>query len=309
MLKKVNRIAIAMVSIMLLTVLLSSTAYANHQRQDDYDLNCATIILPQDEFVYTGEAIKPRVSVIMDDTQLFEGTDYIVKYSNNRNAGKASVMVSGKGRYHGKRIEYFSIDPVNLDDCSFEMDDSIPYTGKAVKPRVKVYLNGSRISKKYLTVSYYENVEIGDAYAIVDGKKNCTGQKRLDFSISVTGDYIASYANSETFLGIPYVYGGTTMNGFDCSGFVQFVYNHFGYSLPRVASDQGNVGTDVAYQDLMPGDLVFFNGYGHVGIYVGDGCFVHSPSTGDVIKVSSFTDDPYSGDYYENGFCGAVRII
>ena len=298
-----------MVSIMLLTVILSSTASANYTQQDDYDLNSATIVISQSRFTYTGEAIKPCVSVVTDDTMLLEGIDYTVRFFNNCNVGRASIMVSGKGRYHGKCIRSFSIIPTSLDSCSFEMDSSFPYTGKAITPSVGVAIGECTVSKSDISISYYQNIEIGEAYALVIGKNNLTGSKWLKFSISVTGDYVASYANSDEFLGIPYVYGGTTKNGFDCSGFVQFIYNHFGYSLPRTASAQGTVGTSVAYSDLYPGDLVFFNDYGHVGIFVGNGCFVHSPSTGDVIKVTSFTDDPSSGDYYENRFCGAVRII
>ena len=91
-------------------------------------------------------------------------------------------------------------------------------------------------------------------------------------------------------MGTRYVYGGTTPNGFDCSGFVQYVYAHFGVGLGRSTYDQINDGVEVSLSQLQPGDLVFFGSYGaphHVGIYVGGDCYIHSPQTGDVVKVSS----------------------
>ncbi|APQ96702.1 C40 family peptidase [Clostridium botulinum] len=89
------------------------------------------------------------------------------------------------------------------------------------------------------------------------------------------------------YLGTPYVWGGTTPAGFDCSGFVQYVYRHsVGIELPRDTYGQINVGTPVSQSNLQPGDLVFPH-TGHVGIYVGNGQIIHSPQTGDVVKVSS----------------------
>ncbi|WP_333887787.1 C40 family peptidase [Clostridium sp.] len=103
---------------------------------------------------------------------------------------------------------------------------------------------------------------------------------------SVSSSDVVAYASN--FLGVPYVWGGTSPSGFDCSGLVQYVYAHFGVSLPRVAEDQQNSGTAVSRNELQPGDLVFF-GYPahHVGIYVGDGAYLHAPKTGDVVKISS----------------------
>ncbi len=104
---------------------------------------------------------------------------------------------------------------------------------------------------------------------------------------------IIAYAS--TFQGVPYVYGGNGPSSFDCAGFTCYVFAHFGISLPRVASDQQNVGTYVSRDQLQPGDLVFFGSPAHhVGIYVGDGCMIHAPHTGDVVKISPLHSD-FSG--------------
>jgi peptidoglycan DL-endopeptidase CwlO len=104
------------------------------------------------------------------------------------------------------------------------------------------------------------------------------------------------------YLGVPYVYGGASPSGFDCSGFVMYVFGQIGVSLPHNAAAQYGSGTPVDRSQLQPGDLVFFNGLGHVGIYVGGGSFIHSPHTGDVVKISSMTG------WYASTYVGARRL-
>lgn len=113
-------------------------------------------------------------------------------------------------------------------------------------------------------------------------------------------------ATAYKYIGVPYVYGGTTASGLDCSGFTQLVYKELGISIPRTTGDQYNKGTSVSKSNLQVGDLVFFNTTGkvasHVGIYVGNNKFTHAgTSTG--VTTSSLSES-----YWANRYTGAKRI-
>lgn len=99
---------------------------------------------------------------------------------------------------------------------------------------------------------------------------------------------------AQQHLGVPYVWGGESPSGFDCSGLLQYVYRQLGVSLPRVAADQARAGQPVAsLADAVPGDLVAFNDpVDHIGIYAGNGLMVVAPKTGDVVKVQAIYKEP-----------------
>lgn len=108
-------------------------------------------------------------------------------------------------------------------------------------------------------------------------------------------------------IGKPYVYGATGPNEFDCSGLTQYVYKSIGKNISRTTYTQVKEGIEVNRDNLMPGDLVFFNTTGnmsHVGIYVGDGSFIHAPRTGKPVMVSSL-----NYGYYHDRFATARRIF
>jgi cell wall-associated NlpC family hydrolase len=104
------------------------------------------------------------------------------------------------------------------------------------------------------------------------------------------------------YLGVPYVWGGMSPGGFDCSGFTAYVYAQLGVYLPHHAASQYSYGTPVDRSQLAPGDLVFFSGLSHMGMYIGGNQFIHAPHTGDVVKISELSG------YYDSNYVGARRL-
>jgi cell wall-associated NlpC family hydrolase len=117
-----------------------------------------------------------------------------------------------------------------------------------------------------------------------------------------SGGHPAAASIAMHYLGIKYTWGGASPStGFDCSGLTMYVFAQLGISLPHYAAAQFGMGSPVARSDLQPGDLVFFDGLDHVGIYIGGGMMIHAPQTGDVVKITPISD-------FGNRYVGARRI-
>src|SRR5262249_42660994 len=113
------------------------------------------------------------------------------------------------------------------------------------------------------------------------------------------GEKIVKYAKK--MIGVPYVYGGSSPHGFDCSGFTSYLYPHF--HIPLAPTTHGQFGDGRRVKKLKPGDLVFFHALGHVGIYVGNGRFIHAPHTGTRVRIESLRG------WYSSRLDGARRLV
>lgn len=172
--------------------------------------------------------------------------------------------------------------------------------------KIKVNNKTGYVAKELIS---FEKVELPSSRSEDQPRKNTTTQTSTiqeqntvptDNTTSDLGQKIANYAQG--FVEYPYVYGGSTPSGFDCSGFTSYVYKQFGYSISRSSSAQASNGVAVAKADLQPGDLVLFKGQnsssiGHVGIYIGGNQFVHASTAKTGVKISSLSSSGYVARY------------
>jgi cell wall-associated NlpC family hydrolase len=127
---------------------------------------------------------------------------------------------------------------------------------------------------------------------------------RVSHATAVAREQARVVRYARHLLGVRYSYGGTSpSSGFDCSGFTRFVYAHFGVTLPHYSASQFSLGRRVSRRGLRPGDLLFFDGLGHVGLYIGNGRFIHAPHSGTRVTVSSLAG------WYGARYDGARRLI
>ena len=201
---------------------------------------------------------------------------------------KAYIIGLNQGWYkviYGEQICYIRSDYLDLTEIPYENKDS---------ENSPIFFRGGKSTGIPVSASALKAAQDPDYKEEEETEENTVGER------------IVSVAKS--CLGVRYVWGGESMSGFDCSGLVYYTLKTLGYSPYRTASSQYKMGTYVSKDNLQPGDLVFFagtykSGISHVGIYVGDGQFIHAPGSGDVVSY----DDLTSG-YYANHYYGARRM-
>jgi cell wall-associated NlpC family hydrolase len=216
-------------------------------------------------------------------------------------AQSAFAYSSGDLAKNGMRGELVTQLQKDLVKLGYMNIEPTGYFGSITKDAVKNF------QKKYgLAVDGVAGEQTFSKLDAVLGRQTIKTASR-SASSDVVSDMI-TYA--KRFLGTKYVWGGTTTKGFDCSGFVKYVFSHFDISLSRTSSAQSKCGTYVKKSNLVAGDLVFFDTNGgkknitHVGIYIGGGKFIHASSSHKKVVISDIT----SG-YYSQKYITARRVI
>jgi len=216
--------------------------------------------------------------------------------------------ISGVSKYHiiVKNVSGLCILDTTVTGTNFTIDDEMldGYTSGSITICAE-FKDGTKTFSSPVDFSYSLEVDI---------PKESEGSKSddtTDFNFAQEGVTKEAYKilkDAEQFLGLPYIYGGSTPKGFDCSGFTSYIFKQNGISLHRVSRDQYKYdGVKVNKSELQPGDLVFFgsNGVvGHVGIYAGNGKMIHSPRTGKSICYTSIETN-----YYTSHYIGAKRVL
>ena len=220
------------------------------------------------------------------------------KVASASKGDKAYIVGINNGWYkiiYGQTVGYVRSDYLDLTEY--------PYENKA-SSNSPLFFRGGKSTGVEVSASALNGGSSDSSDA--SDKNQSSSSNSSSSSGSSAGAKIVETAKK--YLGVPYVWGGSSPSGFDCSGFVYYVMRSCGYSVSRTSSAMYKNGTPVEKADLQPGDIVFFQntykaGISHVGIYVGDGKFIHSPSTGSYVSYADLYSDYYTSHYY-----GACRV-
>ena len=193
-----------------------------------------------------------------------------------------------------------------------EMEDTAAVVTSAVHMRtgpstsytsLRVLGSGTQVTITGSTGSWYRVSYNGSTGYIYKTYLSTSVSSSSGSTSSGTSAGQALVEEGKKYLGVPYVWGGTSPSGFDCSGFVYYVYKQCGYSITRTATAQNSDGYYVSRSDLQPGDIVIFynsamTSIGHSGIYIGDGQFIHASSGSGKVIISSLSSTYYNTHYY-----------
>ncbi|NLC68904.1 MAG: SH3 domain-containing protein [Clostridiaceae bacterium] len=213
--------------------------------------------------------------------------------------------------------EYISFEKEPIDEGAVNVDVANVRSGPGLDQGIVTTMKKGNKVTIYSWYDEWYKIKLEDgSFAWIFGELVTTRKDLLmrgviasrgEATASSLGQQIVNYA--KRFLGVRYVWGGTSPNGFDCSGLVQYVYKQFGITLNRVAADQAKQGTTVSRTQLRPGDLLFFNtssgsSIDHVGIYIGNNQFIHASNGRKKVII-----DPLNTGYYSNRLIIAKRIV
>ena len=225
-----------------------------------------------------------------------------------RTASRENVEL-GYGRVTGDRVNvrsgpgtsYGSVAKAYTGDSAYIIGINAGWY-KVIFQRAIGYIRSDYVD---LTEIPYENKDSNKEPLFFKGGQS-TGRPVSPDALS-GASAAAIIATAKQYIGVPYVWGGSTPSGFDCSGFVQYVFAKHGITLPRTSAQQYTAGTWVSKSNLQPGDLVFYNtsgsGVSHLGIYIGNGQFIHASSSKGVM-ISEMSNSYWSARYY-----GARRVL
>lgn len=216
-------------------------------------------------------------------------------------------------------LGYVSQDYLVVPEAAALPSVAEPVYGKVTEGPLNVRSSPSTSGEKVGSLSAGTVLQILETtdgwYKIESGYVSADYVKQIDAAEAAASAASSGFASevvsyAKQYLGYPYVYGGSSPRGFDCSGFVRYVYSHFGYNLNRTASSQMDNGAAVSMAELQPGDLVFFKKSGssasrasHVGIYIGGGQFIHASTSRTGVIISDM-----DSAYYTSGFVGGRRL-
>lgn len=239
------------------------------------------------------------------------GDWYAVEYKGSKGYIYKQYVTLGSASDSDSSSGSIKVDSVDEDEGTIRGSYVRVRTGPSTSSSIIATLHtGAKLEVSGITGEWYQVKYDGQTGYVYKSYLLLGEQSSSDSGSSSSGSIGEQIvAEGKKYLGVPYVYGGTSPSGFDCSGFVYYVYKQLGYSVYRTAGAQYRNGTAVDRSELQPGDIIIFynsaiTSIGHSGIYVGDGQFIHASSGSGQVIISDL-----SQSYYDVRFYGARRVV